>query len=257
MAEFKIGDIVVASAGAPYAVTTKGWKGRIIDIKGQDFIHVVSLAGFAGCDGWVNPKYFYKETEKMTKFEELNLGDLVRGNASARGYGVTTEGWVGVVIDKQAATKEIRVAGPGLTSRGAWVSPDAFDVFYPETTTVITQGVPEIKDVIFNKPATIVIWADDTKTIVKCGEGEKYDPEKGLALCISKKTLGNKYEYYEPFKKWLGKYNKQKEKKAAKKATTAKKKAVAKKVTPAKKTAAKKATPKKSAKTTTKRTTKK
>lgn len=59
-----------------------------------------------------------------------------------------------------------------------------------------------IKKVIFNDPATIVIWDDGTKTIVK-SDNEQYDPEKGLAMAISKKALGNKGNYYETFKKWL------------------------------------------------------
>ncbi len=59
-----------------------------------------------------------------------------------------------------------------------------------------------IKKVIFNNPATIVMWADGTKTVVKA-ENEEYDPEKGLAMAISKKALGNKGSYYETFKKWL------------------------------------------------------
>ena len=60
-----------------------------------------------------------------------------------------------------------------------------------------------IHKVIFNDPCTIIIWSDKTKTIVKCGENEKYDPEKGMAMAISKKFLGNKGNYYETFKKWL------------------------------------------------------
>lgn len=46
--------------------------------------------------------------------------------------------------------------------------------------------------IIFNKPATIVIWKDGSKTVVKCQKGDKYNPEKGLALCFMKKALGNK-----------------------------------------------------------------
>ena len=61
-----------------------------------------------------------------------------------------------------------------------------------------------IKKVKFNPPATIVFWTDNTKTVVKCN-GEDYDPEKGLAMCISKKFLGDKGNYYEVFKKWLPK----------------------------------------------------
>ena len=64
-----------------------------------------------------------------------------------------------------------------------------------------------IKNVIFNDPATIVFWADGTKTVVKA-ENEEFDPEKGLAMAISKKVLGNKGNYYETFKKWLPKEDK-------------------------------------------------
>ena len=50
---------------------------------------------------------------------------------------------------------------------------------------------------IFNPPATIVIWDDGTKTVVKCQEGETFDEEKGVALCFAKKALGNKGNYYD------------------------------------------------------------
>lgn len=60
----------------------------------------------------------------------------------------------------------------------------------------------DIEKVIFNNPATIVLWKDGTKTVVKT-QGEKFDPEKGLAMAISKKALGNQGNYYEIFKKWV------------------------------------------------------
>ena len=63
--------------------------------------------------------------------------------------------------------------------------------------------IPNIKDVIFNNPATIVIWEDGEKTVVKCQEGDIYDPEKGLAMAITKRALGNKGNYCEELKKWL------------------------------------------------------
>lgn len=71
--------------------------------------------------------------------------------------------------------------------------------------------VPNIKKVIFSDPATIVIWEDDTKTIVKAGKNdkgkqEKYDPEKGLAIAICKKLYGTNASgsnYYDVLKKWL------------------------------------------------------
>lgn len=66
----------------------------------------------------------------------------------------------------------------------------------------IVNNNPSIKNVIFNDPATIVFWDDGTKTVVKA-ENEPFDPEKGLAMAIAKKSLGNKGDYYNEFKKWL------------------------------------------------------
>ena len=68
-----------------------------------------------------------------------------------------------------------------------------------------------ITNVIFNPPATIVFWSDGTKSVVKCNyEHEEYDPEKGIAMAIARKMIGdNKYEYYNVFRHWLKKWEKQ------------------------------------------------
>lgn len=83
--------------------------------------------------------------------------------------------------------------------RGMFIDEDMFrnDPF------VRAKHNPSIKKVIFNDPATIVIWGDNSKTVVKCQEGDTYDAEKGLALCIAKKYLGNKGNFNEVFKKWI------------------------------------------------------
>ena len=62
-----------------------------------------------------------------------------------------------------------------------------------------------IKDVIFNDPATIILWNDGTKTVVKVQDGDVFDPEKGLTMAIIKKLLGNQGNYYNELKKWLPK----------------------------------------------------
>lgn len=64
-------------------------------------------------------------------------------------------------------------------------------------------AVPEIKNVIFDYPATIILWDDGTKTVVKCQEGDTYSKETGFALCIAKKALGNRGNFNEVFKKWV------------------------------------------------------
>lgn len=74
---------------------------------------------------------------------------------------------------------------------------------YYASVTAKSVSAPSIKKVIFNDPATIVFWSDGSKTVVKCQDGDIYDPEKGLAMAISKKALGNKGNYCNEFKKWL------------------------------------------------------
>ena len=74
---------------------------------------------------------------------------------------------------------------------------------YYASVTAKSVSAPSIKKVIFNYPATIVLWSDGSKTVVKCQDGDIYDPEKGLAMAISKKALGNKGNYCNEFKKWL------------------------------------------------------
>jgi hypothetical protein len=65
-----------------------------------------------------------------------------------------------------------------------------------------------IKQVYFNKPVTVVLWADGTKTIVKCQEGDTYSKETGLAVAIAKKALGNKGNFNNVFKKWIPEFRK-------------------------------------------------
>lgn len=62
-----------------------------------------------------------------------------------------------------------------------------------------------IKNVIFAPPATIVYWSDGSKTVVKCGENEVFDPEKGLAMAIAKRCAGNKGNYYKEIRNWVEK----------------------------------------------------
>ena len=64
----------------------------------------------------------------------------------------------------------------------------------PETTNVSLPGsyIPNIIEVIFNNPATIVYWSDGTKTVVKACDKDTFDKETGLAMAIAKKTLSYK-----------------------------------------------------------------
>ena len=64
--------------------------------------------------------------------------------------------------------------------------------------------IPKINYVNFAKPATIIFWEDGSKTVVKAYE--KFDPEKGLAIAIAKKAMGNKGNYNNEINEWVNTY---------------------------------------------------
>ena len=64
--------------------------------------------------------------------------------------------------------------------------------------------LPEIEKVIFNDPATVVIWSDGTKTVVKTRQKgrkkDKFSKEYGLAMAIAKKYCGNRCRFMKMVK---------------------------------------------------------
>ena len=63
----------------------------------------------------------------------------------------------------------------------------------------------EVKSVLSNhrKNAFTVVWADDTTTVVHCQPGDDWDDEKALAMCFTKKALGNKGNFNDKFNEAL------------------------------------------------------
>jgi len=55
-----------------------------------------------------------------------------------------------------------------------------------------------IKQVLYNTPATIVFWSDNTKTVAKCQKEDIYNPETGLMICILKKIGFNEIDSWIP-----------------------------------------------------------
>ena len=66
---------------------------------------------------------------------------------------------------------------------------------------------PYPKRIIFNDPATIVFWTDDTKTIVKCSKDEKFSPYFGFLAALAKKIYGNNSAVQRIVGKWIEKDN--------------------------------------------------
>lgn len=85
-----------------------------------------------------------------------------------------------------------------------------------DTKKIPTPAIASIKRVIFNPPDTIVFWSDGKKTAVKCSKNESFDPEKGLAMAIVKRTQGNCENYYKDISKWCGGASAQKAKEKSK-----------------------------------------
>lgn len=79
-------------------------------------------------------------------------------------------------------------------------SDSSTDVAIYNSPSKLYLAVSLIKRVIFHNPATIVYWQDGSKTVVKCKADERYDKEKGLAMCLAKKLLGT--EFHSTFKEW-------------------------------------------------------
>ena len=77
------------------------------------------------------------------------------------------------------------------------------DVIRDLIEQVEDKTMPSIKRVIFNDSATIIIWNDNTKTVVKCQSGDLYDPEKGFVMAYLKRLLGNKNEFNKEINKWV------------------------------------------------------
>ena len=79
--------------------------------------------------------------------------------------------------------------------------------FSQTKTTTTPNKIPNIKQVYFNEPVTVVLWENGEKTIVRCQDGDTYSKESGLAIAIMKYMSGNKGRFNDIFKKWIPESN--------------------------------------------------
>lgn len=114
--------------------------------------------------------------------------------ASSVGFGDATVYFLhdgGVITDqlnmRVLSIREVHDCGP--------VERVTVEGFVKEGSTLCSDSTPRFTakavKVIYNPPATIAIWADGSKTVVKCDKDDVYDPKYGLALCYMKKALGS------------------------------------------------------------------
>lgn len=118
------------------------------------------------------------------KINPINVQDL---ESEGWGHYIRIEGYVETINDVQS-----------------YAMNDAINTYKLFTNLQEVKNF-EYQKVIFNPPATIIIWKDGTKTIVKCQPDDKFDPEKGIALCFMKRALGNGGNFNNVFKKEIKK----------------------------------------------------
>lgn len=175
---YHIGDIVRVLYGSrSYNFTLDGNYGRIvgfshggnrIEVAMRDFTNLIGSRG----------TYYLKpeEIESVPEGEKSNENDT---NYVIQNY-IDTD-----IAATKAACKEMLN--------------NMYGTYYLKPDKVKSSF--DIDKVIFNNPATIVIWADGTKTVVKANGSDPFVQEYGLAMAIAKKALGNKGNYYETIKK--------------------------------------------------------
>ena len=69
-----------------------------------------------------------------------------------------------------------------------------------EKRKAVNRFIAKIDKVYFGKGTTVIKWKDGTSTKVKCQDGEEFDKEKGVAMCIIKHMFGDIGYYNEIFK---------------------------------------------------------
>ena len=136
------------------------------------------------CYWVINPEHFYKicETCEMMEFDIERNANRVTIN------GIDVLFTDDLIVEKEYPLYRIELVYKKPILHHIYANNNLF--FSPSEINI--NNIPEVKKVIFNDPATIVYWKDGTKTVVKCQEGDDFDPEKGFAMAFLKKCWGNK-----------------------------------------------------------------
>lgn len=95
----------------------------------------------------------------------------------------------------------------GLFEEGATITFTCDEIKFiewqPEQPVAEKVMIDSVQKVIFNNPATIVIFEDGTKVVVKTTDGDEFQPEIGFAMAVMKKLFGSRGQYKKFIDKWL------------------------------------------------------
>lgn len=87
------------------------------------------------------------------------------------------------------------------------VSPKTSTTYATSSDIFVNKGFDfyniKIKRIVFNPPATVIIWGDNTKTVVKCAEDDEFNPEIGVAMCYMKKIYGSRHAFSKKVESYI------------------------------------------------------
>ena len=117
------------------------------------------------------------------------MAKIVRNHGPNHGVSLNSP-----VIDEMSfLSKPLRLGDFHFTPSGTGFTMSKGAAKPPKIEIDLRDGV---KKVIYNPPATIIYWADGTKTVVKCSDHDiaagRMDPETGIVYALAKRLLGNK-----------------------------------------------------------------
>lgn len=87
-------------------------------------------------------------------------------------------------VDAEMALKTLTITDPDVRSKVSYTN------YYRGGFT--QRYIPTPKKIIINEDSkvTVVMWDDNTKTIVKCSEADQYDPYAAYCAAFAKKCYG-------------------------------------------------------------------
>lgn len=207
-----------------YEYTLNGKKGTKIYLKNASFHMKNAIDEYIIDIRWpynVTCKKVNKINAEETKMEKMTRAEVI-GQLQ---MGITAF----EMQEKETLKRDPIVAKLMLAMRNAIEYVGEVPKSETKTRTVTVEKkvhvLPEIKQVVFNYPATVVIWSDDVKTVVECQKGDNYDMEKGLAMCICKRMMGNESNFNKQIRKYTDNVKNVQTKKKAKEGTFEERKA--------------------------------
>lgn len=160
----------------------------------------------------------YKVGQKV--YYQDDYGCVVSGIIKKISYGILTGDPLYVLLSGKCLhekdilehVKELTVTPKdyfGLLPRSrtfSFTADTAFDIaeFVRHSEELSKKKVPEIEDVIFNGPATIIKFKNGTKSVVKCDKEDEQNKDVGFLMALIKASV--RKESYDMILKTMEKY---------------------------------------------------